>query len=268
MESPINETNIAEVPKHTAELRESAGAFGHAPPPVTLKASPVENHVAVYAPMAPETAGTADKPKSQLNLDLYLTNIGPSNVTLSEFLMAFVPPPLVLLANTTVDQLVEKDLLFGSPTIAPGQTRKLILPASQLPYPAPKAIFISLSFAGYSGALKTTLPFGPHVNCAPGRAYRFPLRTSDLAAGEYWSGGIPRLVSGKPSHHRDLASQRFAYDLVVRKWDPDEERLRRTFPGSTGDRNEGYLACGKPVYAMAFRDPDNIQLELTAPYPA
>jgi hypothetical protein len=152
---------------------------------------------------------------------------------------------------TTVDQLIENDLLFGSPTIPPGATRKLIVPASQLPYPAPRAIFIALSFEGYPGALETTLPLVPHVNCIPGGAYRFPLRASDLAAGEYWAGGIPRLVNGAPSHHRDISSQRFAYDLVVKRWDPDENELSLTIPGRSFGQNENHLAWGKPVYAMA-----------------
>lgn len=82
---------------------------------------------------------------------------------------------------------------------------------------------------------------------------RFPFRLSDLAAGEYWSGGIPRLIEGKPSHHRNSSSQRFAYDLVVKKWDLDlnPARLRRTVPGSSGNQNEDFLAWGKPIYAMA-----------------
>lgn len=234
-------------------LPEFIDDFGHPPPLVTLKASPLENGVAVYAPMAPETAGTDDKPKSQLNLDLYITNTGQSNVTLSGFQMAFIPPPVVLVALTTVDQLIDNNLLLGSSTIAPGDTRKLIVPASQLPYLAPRAIHIELSFEDHPAPLEVTLPLGPHVNCTPSGGYRFPFRLSDLAAGQYWSGGIPRLVDGKPSHHRNLSSQRFAYDLVVRMWDSDLDspRLRRTLPGSSGDENEDYLAWGKPVYAMA-----------------
>ena len=251
MNNQFDETENGGPLNDAADVPRIPNVFGQAPPPVTVKASPLENGAAVYAPMAPETAGTDDKPKTQLNLDLYLTNTGESNVTLSGFQMAYVPPPVVLVALTTVAQLIDNNLLLGSPTIAPGDVRKLIVPASQLPYPAPRAIFISLSFEGFPGALETTFPLVPHVNCVPGGAYRFPFRASDLADGEYWSGGIPRLVDGAPSHHRAFSPQRFAYDLIIRKWDPDEDRLRRTFPGSTGNENEDYLAWGKPVYAMA-----------------
>jgi hypothetical protein len=232
------------------DLPELPDSYGLAPPPVTVKASPLENGVAVYAPMAPATAGTDDKPTSQLNLDLFLTNTGQTELQLSDFLMAYIPPPLVLVANVTVNQLVANNLL-EDPTIAPGETRKLMVPAGQLPYLAPRAINIALSFEGYPGAVEMNLPLAPHVSC-PSGAYRFPFRLSDLAEGEYWCGEIPGLADGKPyPKHRRSSSQRFAYDLKVTKWDPDLGRLRITVPGSSGNTNEDYLAWGKPIYAMA-----------------
>lgn len=231
---------------------EGLDSLGVPSSPVSVVAEPLENGVAVFAPMAPATGGTDDQPTSQLNLDLYLTNTGQAPVQLSDFAQSYLPPPLVLTAGMSVDQLVANDLL-SDPNILPGGTRKLLVPASSLPYPAPRAIYVELSFEGYAAPVDLTLPLVPHVSCSESGGYRFPFKLSDLAAGQYWSGGIPRLVEGAPSHHRSSASQRFAYDLLVRMWDPDlnPPRLRRTFPGSSGESNEDYLAWGKPIYAMA-----------------
>ena len=77
------------------EARVRTGTARQTPPPVRIMASPLEKRTAVYAPLPLATAGSADGPFAQLNLDLFINNTGPANLQLSGLPSNLIRPTIV-----------------------------------------------------------------------------------------------------------------------------------------------------------------------------
>lgn len=111
--------------------------------------------------------------------------------------------------------------------------------AIQFNSPFPSSITIQLSFDGYSEPYEITRTLKSYSNQAPGGAYNFPGKESDLQVNEYWYsyGG------------HGGGGQFYAYDFKVIGWDSKNKKWSNTFPGTDGSKNEHYLAYGKAIIA-------------------
>jgi hypothetical protein len=103
------------------------------------------------------------------------------------------------------------------------------------------SVSIHLKFKGYDEPYVISRDLKPYTNLTPGGSYRFPGKESDLRVNEYWYtyGG------------HGGGGQFYAYDFVVRGWDPVAKKWTNKFPGTDGSKNEHYLAYGKSIIAAA-----------------
>lgn len=219
-----------------------------AAPTVTITAvRPVVDGAIVYEPLAGRNA--LHHGNAQLSIDIEVRNDQAGAIDVDRVRLSYTGPAAP--SPVSIESLLRKlcpgeDDSVPVPTdreIVPGETCKLMLNV-KLPATGTDSVTIEVFFDGYADPVERTYPLVAYQNEVFGGSYRFPARAEDLPAGQFWTGSS----SGAGSHHRDSASQMFAYDLGVVRWDSVWTDLR---PGTTGDTNDDYLCWDEPVYAMA-----------------
>jgi Peptidase family M23 len=203
-------------------------------PNLTIKVEPAESGSVVYGALAAKMSN--DPSNGQLSLVLTITNNEQSPVHLNQVTVSFVGPPNVSLSSITADLTIpsaQKKQWYFAPT------NNIILPV-----PAPGAVALSLSCDGFSDPANIEMLLAPYVSPATGAGYPFPAKTNDLNQGEYWTG-----VSGAHGAAGG-GTQLFAYDLLVRAYDPSTNSWPTLPPGADVANNESYYVWGKPIYSM------------------
>jgi hypothetical protein len=134
-------------------------------------------------------------------------------------------------------------------TIAAGTSYFLIIKESRrFAFPIAANIRFTLDFSGYD-SITVNRTLKEYVNKQPSGGYRFP---ATAVSGGFWFNLIGHENgSGHNTHHRGAQNQRFAYDLVIDKWDPAKSKWTDLKPGTTGDTNDDFWTFGTPLYAMA-----------------
>jgi hypothetical protein len=185
--------------------------------------------------VAPSTASTS--PTWRVNVDMFVKAPAAHSVVLSSVVTSY--PGSSLTSSTGV----------LNKTIAAGTTYFLIIPESRrFAFPVPANIRFTLNFSGYD-SIVVNRTMAEYVNKTPSGGYRFP---ANAVSGGYWANLIGHENgSGHNTHHRGVQNQRFAYDLVVDKWDPAKSSWTDIKPGTTGNSNSDYWTFGTPIYAMA-----------------
>jgi hypothetical protein len=204
-------------------------------PNLTIQVEPAEASSVVYGALAAKTSN--DPSTGQLSLVLTITNNEPSPVHLNQVAVSFSGPPNVspssIMADLTIPSIQTKQWYFA-------MANNIILPV-----PSPGAITLALSCDGFSDPAEVDMPLAQYVSPAPGGGYSFPAKTDDLKHGEYWTG--------RSAAHGAAGggTQLFAYDLVVRAYDPSTNGWPTAVPGADVTQNESYHAWGKPIHALA-----------------
>jgi hypothetical protein len=205
------------------------------PPNLTIKAEPAESGAVVYGALAAKNS--SDLPNGQLSLVLTIMNNENSSVHLNQVKVSFVGlpnvNPAVIAADLIIPSLQTRQWYFQS-------TDNIILPA-----PAPSALKLELFCDNFTQPATVQTSLAPYVSPAPGGGYSFPGNANDLKRGEYWTG--TSAVHGAAGG----GTQLFAYDLLVRVYDPATGQWPTSNPGSDNTKNENYYIWGKPIYAMA-----------------
>lgn len=213
-------------------------------PNLTITVEPAESSKVVYGALAAPTS--ADSSNGQLSLVLTINNNEPSSVHLNQVTVSFVGPPNVspsaIAADLTIPAAQQKKWYFAS-------TNNIILPV-----PAPGTLKLALACDGFSDAAQVSVPLAQYVSPADGGGYAFPGHADDLKKGEYWTG--------RSAAHGAAGggTQLFAYDLLIRAFDPATNTWPTAVPGMDVTKNASYHIWGKPIYAMAdgvvrqFRD--------------
>lgn len=200
-------------------------------PNVIVTVAPFDGTSVLFSPLAAPIAG--GKQESLVALSLKINNQENVAVKLSKVKVSFSGDPQV------VSTFYETNF-----SVAAKKTSTLHFSREQnirLPFPAPQGINIELTFDGFTPVILSK-PLTAHVNALPQSSYLFPAKTSDLNAGEYWSG-----ASGHPG-----SDQRFAYDMgVVIRNPANGEWVDRKLNKLGSNAKEDYLIWHKPVYAMA-----------------
>lgn len=202
-------------------------------PNLTIEVEPAEASSVVFGALAARTSN--DPSNRQLSLVLTITNNEPSPVQLNRVAVSFVGPPSVspssIPANLTI--------------LSTQKTQWYFAPNIILPVPAPGAVKLSLSCDGFSDPANVELPLAQYASPATGGGYAFPAKTDDLKRGEYWTGlSAAHGAAGG-------GTQLFAYDLVIRAYDPSTNTWPTSTPGADVSKNESYHIWGKALYAMA-----------------
>ncbi|HVK29257.1 MAG TPA: peptidoglycan DD-metalloendopeptidase family protein [Nocardioides sp.] len=135
--------------------------------------------------------------------------------------------------------------------IPAGATRLVVVPeARRFAFPVAPSIQFKINFSGYDSLTLSSRTLKEYVNKTPSGGYRFP---ASAVSGGYWGNLIGHEHgSGHDTHHRTVQNQRFAYDLVIDKWDPAKSKWTDIKPGATAPyENSDYWTFGTPIYAMA-----------------
>jgi hypothetical protein len=173
----------------------------------------------------------------RVNVDMYVKAPDAHSVLLTSVTTSY-PNSALTSSTKTINQ-----------TISAGSTYFLIIPESRrFAFPLAPSIRFTLNFSGYdSVTVNRTLK--EYVNKTRSGGYRFP---ANPVSGGYWGNLIGHENgSGHNTHHRGVQNQRFAYDLVIDKWDSAKSEWTDLKPGTTGDSNDDYWTFGTPIYAMA-----------------
>jgi hypothetical protein len=208
-----------------------------APSPLSLVGiEPLVDDKVVVERVAASTGGSEEY--WRLNLDVWVKhNGGIPPVWLRRASVRYSDPPAVVgEATYTRDE---------APELRPGQTVKIQMPeGGARSFPVPAKVHITLDFGSETLTMSKTL--AEHKNPVAGGAYLFPGKRTDLPDGWYWTDTQNHLYG---SNHRKSSSQRFAYDLVIRRWDGKRWVTRK--PGKNGTKNSHSLVWDMPVYAVA-----------------
>jgi hypothetical protein len=174
----------------------------------------------------------------RLNLDVGVMNSGRRPFRLVEAQVCYPGAPVTCRTKTEPQRIVEggKSIWVQAPE------------DRDLPFPVPLAVRVILKFVAVGAPGEAALIVNESLsewrNRVPG-GYLFPGKRTDLADGLYWTDGQNHVFG---SDHRNSDSQRFAYDLVVRRWDGSEWTR---WKGTSDKANSDSLVWGMPVYAMA-----------------
>jgi hypothetical protein len=176
-------------------------------------------------------------PTWRVNADMRLTAPSGHSVKLTSVATSF--PGTSLTSSTH----------FLNKTIAANAAYFLIVPESRsFAFPIASSIRFTLSFDGYD-PITVDRTLKEYVNKTPSGGYRFP---ASRVSNGYWFNLIGHEnASGHNTHHRGAQNQRFAYDLVVQKWDSAKSKYTELKPGTSGTTNSDYWSFGAPIYSMA-----------------
>jgi hypothetical protein len=203
-------------------------------PNLAILAEPAEAATVIYGELAARSSN--DDPAGQLSLVLTITNNEPSPVHMNQVTVSFQPPD------------VSASVIAANLNIPSGGTQQWwFKPANHiiLPMPAPGTINLELACDGFSEPATLNMPLVPYGSTAAGGGYSFPGAATDLNKGEYWTG--------MSAAHGDAGggTQMFAYDLLVRVYDPAANAWPSAAPGADNTKNASYYIWGKPIYAIA-----------------
>lgn len=171
-----------------------------------------------------------------LRIDATVLNTGTETVVVDEIGVTTDVSPLAVEAIDPVE-------------IEPGAT-KIVKKASVTGIGAtPTTLTVNVSSPSAPYPAQATFPLQAHQNPTPTGGYRFPARATDLAPGTFWSIG---------GFHTHSASQRYAYDFGVVRWDDmhgwtwfTEQAYVDDANGiALGSRDAHYLVFGQPIYSM------------------
>jgi hypothetical protein len=177
----------------------------------------------------------------RLNLDIGVANSGRRPYRLVEAEVCYPNAPVFCQEKTP----------NPAPVVPAGGSIWIQAPEDRdHPFPVAPAVRVVLKFraegAQGEAALIVNKSLTEWRNEVPGGGYLFPGKRTDLGDDLYWTDGQNHVYG---SNHRNSDSQRFAYDLVVRRWDGKEWVKEK--PGKTGKANSDALVWDMPVYAMA-----------------
>src|SRR6478672_8946238 len=212
-------------------------------PNLTITADPAEAGSLVYGSLAAKSSN--EFPNGQFSLILTITNNEAATVHLNKVEVSFVGPP-----NVTASSIVADLTILASQTL-----QWSFAPQNNiiLPLPAPGAAKLKLFCDNFGDPAEVDVALGQYQSPAPDGGYSFPGKSADLGNGQYWTGVSAAHASGG-------GTQLFAYDLLIRKFDSDNNNWPTSVPGSDNTQNQNYYIWGKPIYAMAdgvvveFRD--------------
>jgi hypothetical protein len=193
---------------------------------------------------AARTAGGTDRFK--IKADVWLRNNGGSDL---EVLGVTTSYPGSAVSSYSFPHLTPETLPAGDV----GRVRVFDGLDRELSLPLPPTLKVTVSFVGTSETFEFSLPLALYQNSTPVGSFLFPMTAADLEPGEYWAYGtrhVDNAGDGKPSTVRD----RYAYDLVVRRWDGSSWTSKGVDGNGDplpGTANSHFLAFGKPIYAVA-----------------
>ena len=166
---------------------------------------------------AARVAGDPDLFK--IKADLWLRNSGGSDLVVASVTTSY---PGSAVSSYSFPHLTDETIPAGDV----GRVRVFDGLDRQLPLPLPPTLKVKVAFVGTSETFEASWPLALYENATPSGSHLFAMAAADLPAGQYWAYGtrhIDNADAGKPSTVRD----RYAYDLVVRRWDGCElERTR------------------------------------------
>ena len=142
-------------------------------PNIALTFEPVESGAAVYAPLAPKSAGSAGK--GQFALKMWVQNNSPANVHVNQLKISFIGAPAVNPVTIALDL-----------NVAPGASKSWFFSTADmivLPVPAPATVKLAVSCDGFDTPAAVMLPLIAHKSPTPAASYRCPARAPDLAKG-------------------------------------------------------------------------------------
>lgn len=185
--------------------------------------------------VAPTSASAG--PTWRVNVDMKVKAPTAHGVTLTSVTTSY-PGSSLTPSTTTLNK-----------SISAGSSYFLVVPESRrFAFPIATNIRFTLNFSGYD-SITVDRTLKEYVNKTPSGGYRFP---ANPVSGGYWANLIGHENgSGHNTHHRGVQNQRFAYDLVVDKWDPARSKWTDVKPGTDGSSNDEYWTFGTPIYAMA-----------------
>ena len=234
-----------------------APAAQAAPPPLAvLGFQPVVGGSIVVERTAGEFGG--DPEGWRMNMDVYLENNGPGDLTLTDVVVAYDggsdPADIVLDAatyNANTGRWILADIpafgLTGNVVDGGEDFRVANVPEERVnPFPVPDTVTVDLFFDGFTDPITVSGPLAEYVNPSPLGSYAFPSGAKDLPAGQYWYHGRSHTFA---SGHRAAINQRFAEDWGIARW--DGSGWNNLVPGGDPTVNADYLIWGKPLYAVA-----------------
>ncbi|WP_183099286.1 peptidoglycan DD-metalloendopeptidase family protein [Nocardioides pelophilus] len=216
----------------SARSAQAAGPSG-----VTIsQVAPAYGNVGLYIErVAPTTANAS--PTWRVNVDMKVTAPDAHGVTLKSITTSYPGSSLSPYSYG----------MFRS--IGAGDTLFLIVPEyRRFTFPIAPSIRFTLYFEGYDPVV-VNRTLTEYKNKTPSGGYRFP---ASAVSGGYWVNIIGHENGpGHDTHHRGAQNQRFAYDLVVSKWNSSLSKWTDVKPGTDGSSNDEYWTFGTPLYAMA-----------------
>lgn len=112
-------------------------------------------------------------------------------------------------------------------------------------FPLPQQVRLTFEFNLGSRGLYTvarTYGIAEHRNPGPLGSYFFPFQQADLPAAHYWT----------QYRHNELSThQRWAYDFLLKRWDPTTNSWTHLRKGATSQAVANDLSFDQPVYAMS-----------------
>jgi hypothetical protein len=209
--------------------------------PSIVVAQPVDGNTLQVSRIAGAHAGLPEN--WDMRYDVWFCNPNPSQITVSSVKIEH-------LAGATVTKTVNMQALWFDPSsgkvVSPAKvpaasTNQLVMVRDDTLYPFPLPTSIRVSFTLSTGAtLVQTHQVAEQIDPGPLNTFFFPFRQSDLPPGAYWF---------QSRHAEDNSFQRYAYDLIVQKW--DGSKWTSTKPGTSGTHREDFYTFDKPVYAMS-----------------
>lgn len=168
-----------------------------------------------------------------LNMDFFLRNTASTSLGVNSVTVSFPGTSIATKTYSIARTLSGKGSSF------------VILPEDRLfPFPVAPKVNIKVN-AAKGDPVSFERPLAEYVNKTPSGGYQFP--TAQTADG-FWRANP---ANDSLSHHRGVQNQRFAYDLLLVKWDSTKKAYSHLKPGFDGTQNVHYWTFGQPVYAMA-----------------
>jgi len=219
----------------------STGAWACAAPSIVV-AQPIDSGVLKVSRIAGAHAGL---PATwDMRYDVWFCNPSSSALTVTSVRIEH-------LNGSTVTTTVPIEGLATEPAPPTARIWPITVPAStpnalvavrdDTLYQFPLPTSIRFTFTLSTGAkLVQTYPVAEHVDPGPLNAFFFPRRQAGLLANEYWF---------QARHAEDSNFQRYAYDIILEKWNGSQWIDHD--PGTDSSQNPNYYTWNQPVYAMS-----------------
>jgi hypothetical protein len=210
--------------------------------PSIVVAQPVDGSVLKVSRIAGAHAGLPDT--WDMRFDAWFCNPDSSTLTVSSVRLEH-------LSGATVTKTVNLPGLWYDPStnqvaspakLPAASTNQLVMVRDDglYPFPLPTSIRVTFTLSNGARPIVQTYSVAEHIDPGPLNAFFFPFHQSDLPPGAYWF---------QARHAEDNTFQRYAYDLMVQRW--DGSHWTQTKPGTSGAHKEDYYSFDQPVYAMS-----------------